>query len=206
MHPFKPTLIKTSLATAMLGISSLAMAHPGHLQGTSFSDAVQAGLVHPFTGADHMMLAVGMGMLMYRYRHSAVGLGSLTAGLGIGFGLAVSGWLSHLPVLENLVEYGILASVLVVAVSLLSKKAFVKNTAFTMTGLVVLAVFHGMAHGLEVPNTLQAEGFFVGMLVSMTALFAIGTGLMIGIKKYFGDNVWVQRVLAVMGLTAVALG
>lgn len=204
MQPFKLNFLKTSLATSLLGASSLAMAHPNHTITATFGEALQAGLLHPLTGADHMMLAIGMGMLMYRYRKSALGLGSLMLGLMAGFGLAVTGWLSAIPILENLVEYGILASVIVVAMSLFSKK-FAPNTGLACGSLAVLALFHGMAHGLEVPNSLQAAGFFLGMLMSMTVLFAAGTGLMLGIKHYFGENIWVQRGLAGLGLLTVAL-
>lgn len=214
MQPFKPTLLKTTLTTAALSLSSMVMAHPGHQEGVqSFGDAVITGLVHPFTGADHMMLAVGMGMIMYRYRHSAWGLMSLLAGLALGFLFAVSGQLNDVSIagigLEHIAEYGIYLSIVVVAVGLFSRKLLDTNSGvargIAMLGLMMLAMFHGAAHGFEVPETMQASGFFMGMVMGMSLLFAIGTGVMIAIRRFGKDNPIYERILAVLGVAAVAL-
>lgn len=205
---------KTALITGLLSLSTLAMAHPGHQEGVhSFGDAVMMGLVHPFTGADHMMLAMGMGMIMYRYRHSAWGLMSLLAGLALGFMFAVSGQLNDVSIagigLENIAEYGIYLSIAVVAIGLFSRKLLAMNSrvarGIAMLGLMMLAMFHGAAHGFEVPETMQASGFFMGMVIGMSLLFAIGTGVMIVIRRFAKDNPIYERILAVLGVAAVAL-
>lgn len=194
---------------SLLSVANLAFAHPGHVEGTGFFDALKAGLIHPFTGADHMMLAIGMGMLMLRYRHSFLGWGSLLAGLIIGFVLAVSGGLDQFPSVEEFVEHGITASVILVTIVLFSKK--LSDTQKPVVSwiapisLMILAMFHGAAHGLEVPTELQADGFFCGMIISMSILFGIGTVIMRFIKNRGKDNPIYQRVLAALGLTAVFL-
>lgn len=179
------------------------------MNGIGFGNSLQAGLLHPFTGADHMMLAIGMGMLMLRYRHSILGLSSLIAGLVMGFILAISRSLEQFFGIEQFVEYGITASVILVAIPLLSRKiSDSQNSVLKWVAplsLVILSMFHGIAHGLEVPSNLQASGFFIGMIISMSVLFAMGTGIMRIIQRYRKDNPAYQRILALFGLTAVFL-
>ena len=202
MQNIKSTLIKPSILLSGLSVSSLAMAHPGHLTSTNMIGAIQAGLIHPFTGADHLMMAIGMGMLLYRTRRSVLGMGSLVLGLMSGFGIAVfSGW-HDTRILENVAEYGILLSVLVTATSLFSKK-LLTNAKITLASFTLLAVFHGMAHGLEIPSEFQVNGFFLGMIMSMSLLYIFGMGLMWVIKHYFGGNRRIQQLLAILGVTAV---
>ena len=47
--------VRVSIATVIAGFPALAFAHPGHAHGAG---GVAAGLVHPLTGADHLVAAV----------------------------------------------------------------------------------------------------------------------------------------------------
>ena len=64
------TTQKTALATVLFSLSSVAVAHVGHglthhadASSVDLMAAVTAGLMHPISGLDHVVLAVGMGMV-----------------------------------------------------------------------------------------------------------------------------------------------
>lgn len=204
----KPLAAWTGLLLA--GVPLLGNAHVGHVHDTPMSwlGSLQAGLLHPVTGLDHLVLAVGMGMLLYALHKSKLGLLALAAGLTSGFTLGVSGMLAGVG--DNFIEGGILLSVLLVTLALMSRhlsksnKASIKSLA--LAGFGALAVFHGAAHGLEVPSMANAYVFFAGMMLSMLLLFAVGTVLMQQLKAHSNDSILAQRVLAILGVGAVWLG
>ncbi|MFZ3194328.1 MAG: HupE/UreJ family protein [Moraxellaceae bacterium] len=182
--------------------SNVVFAHAGH---EHHSSALLSGLLHPFSGLDHLLLAVGLGLLLVRSAKvtrdmpSAAGLGFVGLGVSllVGFGLGVQ---HLLPI--SLTEYGIVASLLALAIAL-----WVKQRVVALAGLSLLGLFHGVAHGLEVPVGQPAGLFLVGMLVSMLALYAVG--LLIGrIVQHWTNHgsIVVARVLAMVTAAVVALG
>lgn len=191
------------LLLLLTGLTSNAVfAHAGH---EHHSSAFISGLLHPLSGLDHLLLALGLGLLLVhsaqfaRGLPSAAGLGfvGLGASLLLGFGLGVQ---QLLPV--SLTEYGIVASLLALAIALWVKQRFV-----ALAGLSLLGLFHGVAHGLEVPVGQSAVLFLAGMLCSMLGLYAIG--LLIGrAVQYWANNgsVVAARLLAVLTAGVVALG
>ena len=207
-------------AIGNLAVSSSAFAHPEHAHWHSSFSAWQAGFIHPFTGADHMMLAIGLGMLMLRFRHQYSALLSLIIGLSVGFALAVHGYLNAVAHAAQWIEYGILASVLWVAVALWQTKSNINTHTNTKSSsrfaqmfkatlpcvALMLSLFHGAAHGLELPPSIQSEGFFGGMLMGMGTLFLLGYGLMNMLQRHTTQQPIIQKVLATLGLIAVWIG
>lgn len=187
----------------LAGLTSNAVfAHAGH---EHHSSAFLSGLLHPFSGLDHLLLALGLGLLLVRSAQfardmpSAAGLGFVGLGVSLllGFGLGVQ---HLLPV--SLTEYGIVASLLALAIAL-----WVKQRVVALAGLSVLGLFHGVAHGLEVPVGQSAGLFLAGMLVSMLALYAVGLLTGKAVQHWAGNGSTIAaRVLAVVTAGAVALG
>lgn len=182
--------------------SNAVFAHAGH---EHHSSALLSGLLHPFSGLDHLLLALGLGVLLVRSAQvtrgmpSAAGLGFVGLGVSllVGFGLGVQ---HLLPV--SLTEYGIVASLLALAIAL-----WVKQRVMALAGLSLLGLFHGVAHGLEVPVGQPAGLFLVGMLCSMLALYAVG--LLIGrVVQHWANNgsTIAARALALVTAGAVMLG
>ena len=205
-----------------LMLPSLAQAHSGHIhsttaQASSFLGTLQAGLMHPVTGLDHLFLAVGMGMLFYGLQKQRLGMMSLTAGLSLGAILGTAG--IAFVASSGLIEVAISLSVVVLAMVLMSHKsrqeAFSAQTHTAHTpsiqqvslfGFGGLAVFHGMAHAMEVPANVGISGqlgFYAGMMVTMLALYAVGTLISQQLQQRFNDSLWLQRGLVLLGLSAV---
>ena len=215
-----------TLATFTM-VPSLAQAHSGHIHATtmqapSFLGTLQAGLLHPVTGLDHLFLAVGMGMLFYGLQKQRLGMVSLTAGLSLGAVLGTIGVLMGgvgFAASSGLIEVAISLSVVVLGLLLMSHKsrqeAFSARThsahtpsvqQLSLFGFGGLAVFHGLAHALEVPANAGVRGqlgFYAGMLVTMLALYAVGTLISQQLQQRLGTSLWLQRGLVVLGLGAV---
>lgn len=191
------------LLLLLTGLTSNAVfAHAGH---EHHSSALLSGLLHPFSGLDHLLLALGLGLLLVRSAQfardmpSAAGLGFVGLGVSllVGFGLGVQ---HLLPV--SLTEYGIVASLLALAIAL-----WVKQRVVALAGLSLLGLFHGVAHGVEVPVGQSALLFLAGMLCSMLALYAVGLLAGKAVQHWANNGSTIAaRVLAVVTAGAVALG
>lgn len=211
---FQKTNIISSLALLSL-LPTLAFAHPGHglmAAGGSFSLSILSGMLHPLTGFDHLMLALGMGMLFTQMHSFKKGFASLAIGLVAGFVLSLSVNLNSL-----FIEYGILLSIVLLTMALMSRyfnvalnqnhEMSVKTVyKFLIIGFGALAMFHGAAHAIEVPANSNTAGFFTGMIVAMLGLYTIGKGIATYLNTHLQDSLIIQRVIAVVGLCGVLLG
>ena len=93
--------IQKIMITLSLMLPTLAMAHPGH----HHHDAnFWTGFIHPFTGLDHLMMAISFGVLMWSVakQWKVVGALGLVTALVVGFNL---GAMQALPI--QWAEYGI---------------------------------------------------------------------------------------------------
>ncbi|MBB3104826.1 HupE/UreJ family protein [Azomonas macrocytogenes] len=147
------------LALALL--PGAAFAHAGH-----DGNGLIAGLLHPFTGADHLlaMLAIGIwAALQPRAMQIAVPATFLTALLA-GFAMGVAG--TGLPLLET----GIALSVLLLGLLLASAIRLPAFVSLALAGF--FAIFHGYAHGAEASGSVIA--FASGFLAASLALHVTG--------------------------------
>lgn len=211
---FQKTTIISGLALLSL-LPTLAFAHPGHglmAADGSFSLSILSGILHPLTGFDHLMLALGMGMLFTQMHSFKKGFVALLIGLVTGFVLSLSVSLNSL-----FIEYGILLSIVLLTMALMSRyfnvalnqnhEMSVKTVyKFLIIGFGALAMFHGAAHAIEVPANSNTAGFFTGMIVAMLGLYTIGKGFATYLNTHLQDSLIIQRVIAVVGLCGVLLG
>jgi urease accessory protein len=135
------TLKRILGAAALLLTPAIAFAHPGH--GDS---GLIAGISHPIGGLDHLlaMLAVGLWAAQQkgaaRWALPCTFVGTMLIGGLLGFeGL-------ELPALES----GIAASVL--ALGLAVALAVRPPLSVAVGATALFALFHGVAHGLELPD------------------------------------------------------
>ena len=211
---FQKTTIISGLALLSL-LPTLAFAHPGHglmAADGSFSLSILSGMLHPLTGFDHLMLALGMGMLFTQMHSFKKGFVALLIGLVTGFLLSLSVSLNSL-----FIEYGILLSIVLLTMALMSRyfnvalnqnhEMSVKTVyKFLIIGFGALAMFHGAAHAIEVPANSNTAGFFTGMIIAMLGLYTIGKGFATYLNTHLQDSLIIQRVIAVVGLCGVLLG
>ncbi|MBZ9710638.1 HupE/UreJ family protein [Mesorhizobium sp. ESP7-2] len=161
-------------ATLLVAAAMPAYAHVGIGTTSSF----MAGFTHPLSGLDHMtvMLAVGLwaalkgGKAIWAWPAAFVAV--MLGGAALG--------MAHMPL--PFVEPGILASV--VAVGLLVALAVDLPVSASVAIIGLFALFHGHAHGTEVPENAGGLEYMTGFAIATVLLHAIGiaAGLSLGLR------------------------
>jgi len=150
-----------------LGVAGTASAHVGTMPHghATFLD----GLIHPFTGADHLaaMLAVGFWSAL-AVRPAWAAPAAFVALLVAGAAAAVGGMV--VPGIEPMIA----ASVLVLGLLVATRTGLPLVAAATLTG--AFAFFHGAAHGKELAGD-GAIAPLVGMVIATAVLHVTGMGL-----------------------------
>lgn len=159
-------LRKSLLAIALLLSPAAAFAHAGHDHS-----GVLAGLTHPLFGLDHLlaMLAVGLWAAQQTGRLRWALPLSFVASMLLGGLLGFNGL--QIALLENAIAASVLALGLLVAVAI----RLPLMVAIALTAL--LALSHGVAHGLELPVLASPWGYTAGFVAATAALHASGYAL-----------------------------
>jgi urease accessory protein len=160
--------LRALLTTLLIALPGSALAHTGHGSVSGFG----AGLLHPFTGLDHVLAMVAVGMLGAQIGGRAIWALPL-AFMSVMLSCAAAAQ-AGLPPLPG-VEFGILLSVLVLGGLVAFGRPLPQVLAL---GLVALfAMFHGHAHGAEAPATASGLLYGLGFLGATGMLHASGLGL-----------------------------
>jgi urease accessory protein len=145
----------------------VAVAHEEAGQAAGFL----AGLAHPVSGADHVLAMVAVGLWGAQLGAPAIWLLPVTFPLVMAFG----GFLGLLGVSLPGVELGIAAS----AILLGAMVALQARPPLALAALLVafFAVFHGHAHGTELPAGQSGLLYSVGFVVATGVLHALGISI-----------------------------
>jgi len=133
---------------------------------------VLSGVTHPLFGLDHLLAMVAVGVISTQLGGKAVWRVPATF---VGF-MIVGGLLAILGLQMPAVEIGIALSVLVLGVAIAFSSKIPNMAAFVMVAL--FAVFHGHAHGEEMPLIANFALYAAGFVASTTALHV--SGVLIG--------------------------
>lgn len=161
----KNSLHATLLIAGVIALCPLsAYAHPGHGTATVFA----SGFSHPFGGLDHWLAMVAVGLWAAQMGGRALWIvpGAFVSLMLAGGALGISG--IHLPY----VEAGILASVMVLGVLVAAAFKFPLAASAAIVGL--FAMFHGHAHGTEMPLAMGAVSYSLGFALATALLHALG--------------------------------
>jgi urease accessory protein len=160
----------SALAVSVL-FPTLVAAHPSLTHAIGFTH----GFSHPFSGLDHVLTMVLVGILAWQLGGRALWMVPLTF-VSV---MAAGGALGMMGVAIPFVEAGIALSVIVLGGII---ALGVKTPVAAATGMVALfAIFHGHAHGAEMPADAAGVHFALGFMLATAALhgIGIGTGFMI---------------------------
>lgn len=156
----------------LLPLARPAAAHSGEGIGGGFL----SGLAHPIFGWDHVAAMVAVGLWGAFLGRPAIWV------LPVVFPLvmAAGGVLGVLGVPLPAVEEGIAASALVLGLMVLLAVRPPLWVAALLVG--VFAVFHGHAHGAELPAAANAVAYSLGFVIStgLLHLAGIALGLLVG--------------------------
>lgn len=162
--------------------------------------SLMAGLSHPPSGLDHILVMVAVGLWAAMLGGRAIWMvpAAFVGSMAVGFGLATSG--IALP----LVEPVILASV--VALGLLVAAAVRLPPWIGMLVVGAFAVFHGHAHGSEIGAATMLD-YGIGFTAATVLLHAagIGLGLAVASGRIMPERTG-NRVARALGAATTVLG
>jgi urease accessory protein len=176
---------RAATLVAAIGAGSLlsnpAVAH----MGTGLPGGFVSGFIHPFSGLDHLLAMVSVGLwgaFLGRpliYALPVVFPGMMVAGAIMGM------FVVPLPP----VEFGIALSVLVLGGCIaLSLRAPVWAASLVVA---LFAVFHGYAHGRELPSAADPVSYSAGFVLATGLLHVAGIGL--GFLNQLPNGIMVTR-------------
>jgi urease accessory protein len=169
---------RSILAVALLAALWTQSALGHGLQGEA--EGFLTGFLHPLSGADHVLAMIAVGLWGAQLGAPAIWV------LPVAFPLvmAMGGMLGFLGVPIPGVEYGIAASAIVLGAAV----AFEVRPALVFAALVVgcFAIFHGHAHGTELPAGQSALRYSMGFVIATGCLHAVGIGIGTAHRRAWG--------------------
>ncbi len=168
--------LKLALAALLVLAPTAAFAHTG----VSVEHDLTHGFMHPLGGLDHIlaMVAVGVfacvlgGRALYLVPLAFVGM------MAVGFGLGLA------QVDVPFVELGIALSSVVIGGVAASGKPMPVVAASALVGL--FAVFHGVAHGAEMPPGASGWQYAAGFIAATALLHVAGIAAAMAVAKVVG--------------------
>jgi urease accessory protein len=158
---------------AFLSAAALVLSPPAfaHEQG-GVAVGLASGFVHPLTGIDHMIAMVAVGIWGAQLGSPAIWLLPVIFPLVMAFGGVVG--VLHVPLPMPEAAIALSALVLGAAVAVRARVPFA--AAAIVVG--VFAIFHGHAHGVELPRAANPLAYGAGFVIA-TGLLHLG-GIAIG--------------------------
>ncbi len=165
-------------------LAPLAQAHIGTHETSGFLH----GFHHPWGGLDHILAMLAVGLWAAQLGRTAIWalpvtfIGVMLAGGVIGMtGVTMPG-----------VESGILASDFILGALILA--AIRMPIAWSASLVGIVAIFHGYAHGTEMPQNASGLEYAVGFVCSTALLHLSGLGIALLIQRF-----WPEQLVRVAG-------
>jgi urease accessory protein len=188
--------MKRNISIAVAALAALApqaaYAHTGVGDASGFAH----GFTHPIGGIDHVLAMVTVGLFAAHLGGRALWLVPASFVTMMAAGGALGFYGVNLP----FVEVGIALSVIVLGAVVALQASLPLAAAIGLVGL--FAIFHGHAHGAEMPMDVSAAGYGAGFLIATALLHATGIGIGLSIGKLAYGSA--RRVSQLAG-TAIAI-
>lgn len=188
-------LSKALCAAVVLIVPSLAGAHEA---GAPAGNGFVAGFMHPIGGLDHILAMLAVGMWGAQLGNPAIWV------LPVAFPLvmALGGVAGIIGVPLPSVELGIAISVVILGAMI----ALDRRPPVAVAGLLVafFAVFHGYAHGVELPGQTDAVAYSAGFVLATGLIHIAGIGIGFVTELEHGMRL-LRAGGAAISLTGVAL-
>lgn len=159
--------MKRGWAVVILLLASPALAHVQEGQASG----LLTGFLHPVSGLDHVVAMIAVGLWGAVLGAPAIWLLPVTFPIV----MALGGLLGLLGVPLPGVEIGIAASAIVLGAAVMTERRVPLLAAAAM--VAVFAIFHGHAHGAELPEGQSALLYSLGFVVATGCLHAVGIAI-----------------------------
>ena len=156
-----------ALQTALIAAFVVCAPAYAHVEEGSASGLV-SGLLHPIMGPDHLVAMVAVGLWGAQLGAPAIWV------LPILFPvvMALGGLLGLFGLPLPFIEVGIAVSALLLGLAVVA--SFRAGLVITAVLVGVFAIFHGHAHGTELPSSANALSYGVGFVISTGLLHLAG--------------------------------
>jgi urease accessory protein len=185
-------MFRLAVTIAALLITSTAQAHTGIGDTNGFVH----GFTHPISGIDHVLAMIAVGLFAAHLGGRALWLVPLcfVSMMTVGGAFGMTG--VDLP----FVEIGIGLSVVVLGLAVACGLHIPTAAAMSLVGF--FAIFHGHAHGAEMPESASGLAYGVGFVLATATLHGCGIGLGLSVGRM--SEAYGNRILQVTG-SAMAL-
>ncbi|MCB1800771.1 MAG: HupE/UreJ family protein [Gammaproteobacteria bacterium] len=187
---FRPTLLITCILFLLAGAA-------GAHQSEGLAGGFSSGFMHPILGWDHVVAMVAVGLWGAFLGSPAIWVLPVVFPLVMAFG----GMLGVMGIPIPAVETGIAASAIVLGAMV----AFAVRPPIWVAALIVgaFAIFHGHAHGTELPDAANPLAYSLGFVIAtgMLHLCGIAFGLLV---RWPAGKVAVQAGGGAIALAGVA--
>lgn len=176
MTNLRSAFVTFSLATPLAIIAVAAHAHTGEGINTGFA----SGFWHPIYGWDHVVAMVAVGLWGAFLGAPAIWILPVVFPLVMAFG----GALGVLGVPIPMIETGIALSGVILGLLI----AFAVKAPIWVAAVIVgvFAIFHGHAHGTELPEAFSPYGYAVGFVIATGLLHLAGIALGVLTRSQIG--------------------
>jgi len=183
--------MKKIILTLALFIPNLAYAH-ADASGNGF----WAGLNHPVLGLDHLLAMICVGILSAQMGGKAIWSVPVTFVVVMLLG-GILGMMG-IPLIS--VELGIAVSVLALGAAIAANKHF--SALWTMMFVALFAVFHGHAHGVEMPGLASPVMYALGFIFGTAAIHIAG----VVIGTFAKNNQYGDKFMRLSGTAIAGMG
>jgi urease accessory protein len=166
LSPPRTLMIGLVAAAASLILAGPAAAHAG----TGLRGGFASGFLHPLSGADHLLAMVSVGLWGAFLGRPLIYVLPVIFPTVMVVGAAMG--MLGVPLPPE--QFGIALSVLVLGLCIMSSA----TAPVWVAALIVatFAIFHGYAHGKELPSAADPVGYSVGFVFATGLLHVLGIG------------------------------
>jgi len=156
-----------SALVLILLLAPSGFAHPQKGEAVGFL----TGFRHPISGLDHVLAMIAVGLWGAQLGSPAIWLLPVAFPMVMAFG----GMLGLMGIPLPGVEYGIALSAIMLGAAVMFELRPPLGLAAALVGF--FAIFHGHAHGTELPAGQSALLYSMGFVIATGTLHAIGIGI-----------------------------
>lgn len=188
--------MKSRIILLLAMLTALAVPAAQAHSGAGVAGGFTAGFMHPLGGLDHLLAMASVGIWGAFLGRPLIWM------LPVAFPLimVVGGVLGILGIPLPFVEVGVSSSVIVLGIAI--AMAWRAPTAIAVAIISVFAIFHGHAHGTELPMAAAPEAYAAGfvMATGLIHIAGIGIGLLVGVR---GGQPLLRAAGAVIAATGI---
>ena len=156
------------------------------------------GLSHPVLGLDHLLAMVSVGIVSAQIGGRAI----WTVPATFVVLMIMGGIFGFLLIVDNFyfVEIGIIFSVILLGIAISIEKKIPTNLIIVFVS--IFGLFHGIAHGIEIPAAASPILFILGFIIGTTGLHLFG----VTIGHYAIKTSISLKILRLTGVTFAIYG